>query len=388
MLRTRRSGIGVKEALRHLPEADEGRFMRETDSNPEILNAGGRVTRTAAIEQRTVDDAIERGVAFLEAVQCPSGEFPVLIATDPTMAAGGVPDPSVFPTALIARSLSGRSTAKLRERACDFLLGQVDPDGLWRHWTRDHPYYRQLPPDLDDTSCASSALRSAGKPYPDNRAILLANRDSQGRFYTWIAPRLRWAGTRHLILTARQLRHAATLFLFFRRTSAKPRDVDAVVNANALFYLGPFDGRDAVVSFLVDVVRNDRETECDKWYDNPFVIWYFLSRALSGIAPEAKDMFVSKITSADPRSPLEDALAACALLYWDHLPSEEAIARLLGAQNGDGAWPIAALYHGGRARMRDGNFDKPHPDTPRWGSEALTTAFAIEALSALSTQRV
>ena len=33
--------------------------------------------------------------------------------------------------------------------------------------------------------------------------------------------------------------------------------------------------------------RPPRERSCDKWYDNPFVVRYFFSRALAPIAPEA-----------------------------------------------------------------------------------------------------
>jgi hypothetical protein len=339
------------------------------------------------LDGRRIDRAIARGLVFLEGVQLPNGEFPTYATSDPAMVERLVFDPSVFPTALIARSLAGcPGAANLRERACDFLLTEMDADGLWRHWTREHPFFRQLPPDLDDTSCASAALRSSGRTFPDNRRLLLANRDSQGRFLTWISPRVRWTGKRHLAITLRQLRHPLTLWFFFRRTSAKPYDVDAVVNANTLLYLGDFAGREAVTSFLLDIVQHNRETMCDKWYDNPFVIWYFLSNALSGVAPDAAALFIAKIETAEPRSSLDRALAASALSCWGHTPSEKDVAGLLTAQKESGAWPIASFYHGGRARRRGGGFAEPHPDTPHWGSEALTTAIAIEALTAYRKQ--
>src|SRR5207237_1773965 len=97
--------------------------------------------------------------------------------------------------------------------------------GLWRHWARDHPQYHPLPPDLDDTSCASAALLRAGRAFPDNRKLLLGNRNRRGLFY-------------RRKLTPAQFRHPLVTYFFFRRTSAKPFDVDAVVNANVLFYLG------------------------------------------------------------------------------------------------------------------------------------------------------
>jgi hypothetical protein len=256
----------------------------------------------------------------------------------------------------------------------------MDRNGLWRHWTRDHPQHSSLPPDLDDTSCASAALAACGTA-PDNRSILLDNRTRSGLFLTWVLPRLRRTGAAHRRAALPQLAHLPTLFLFFRKTSAVPSDVDAVVNANCLYYLGGFEGREAVVAHLLDILRDGRERSCDKWYENPFVIWYFLARALGGSEPEAAALIRRRLDGTAPAGALEAALAACALLSSGSAPSDDSVAALLALQSEDGSWPRAPLYHGGRRRRRDGSFDPPHPDTPRWGSEALTTAFALEALS-------
>lgn len=323
-----------------------------------------------------------RGIAFLAAVQRPDGEFPVLASTDPTLATGCTVDPSIFPTALVTRSLSFcLAAAEPYRRGLSFLRREMDRHALWRHWTREHPHYRQLPPDLDDTSCASLALAEAGESFPSNRDLLLANRNRQGLFYTWIAPRPEWSGGRHMAVTLRQLAHAPTLWLFFRRTSAAPRDVDAVVNANTLLYLGGFRGDEAVVAFLVAILEQDRETVCDKWYENRFVLWYFLSRALAGRSAGGTALILDKLRPAKPSGALETALAACAILSCGARPEKAMMAALLALQGADGAWSRGALYHGGRARLRSGGFAAPHPDTPRWGSEALTTGFCIEALS-------
>lgn len=326
--------------------------------------------------------AIEKGLNFLERSQQPSGEFPVFASTDPTMRTGCAPDPSIYPTALVCQSLSFCPAAStLRARAGDFLLREMDAAGLWRHWTHEHPYRHQLPPDVDDTSCASAALLAGGRSLPDNRGLLLANRTRRGLFYTWFTPRWRWTGRRHMALTLAQLSHAPTLIMFFRRTSAAPYDTDAVVNANALFYLAPFDGEQAVVSFLLEVLEQDREEQCDKWYDNRFVIWYFLARALGGRSAAGAAILARKLGEARPESALERALALCAAAAIGAPPDGAALAALIACQSGDGSWPRAALYHGGRRRLRRGGFDAPHPDTPRWGSEALSTGFAVEALS-------
>jgi hypothetical protein len=333
------------------------------------------------IARERVEAALARALVFLEAAQLPSGEFPVYATTDPSMAERCELDPSIFPTALAAQCLAHLpAAAVLRERACAFLLAEMDRDGLWRHWTRDHPHFRSLPPDLDDTSCASAALRGAGCAFPDNRDLLLANRARDGRFQTWVVPRPRWTGGRHTRLVLRQLRHLPTLLMFFRLTSAKPGDIDAGVNANTLHYVGRFEGEEAVVAWFLQVLRDGAERQCDKWYENPFVVRYFLSRALAVRAPEARDLILLRTSSEPATNDLEQALAACALLDWGEEPLPQ-IEALLAAQAPDGSWRRAALYHGGRARLSTGGFAEPHPDTPRWGSEAITTAFAVEALA-------
>jgi hypothetical protein len=305
-----------------------------------------------------VHDAITRGIAFLERNQLPSGELRVF--------ASGKLDPSIFPTAVAAHSLSfAPDAAKVRGRALDYLIAEMDGRGLWKHWPREHSHHRQLPPDLDDTSCASAALARAGRTFPDNRGLLLTNRNRRGLFHTWK-------------LTLAQWSHPLALYFFFRRTSAHPFDVDAVVNANVLFYLGASPETRAVVEHLLTVLRENREVSCDKWYDNPFVVWYFFSRALHDVAPEAGEIIEKKIAATTTSNALEHALAACSLHYWNRKAD---IRPLLDRQLDSGGWPAAPLYHGGRARNRDGTFAPPHHDTPYWGSEELTTAFCIEALA-------
>jgi hypothetical protein len=316
----------------------------------------GSIASRSPIES-SVHGALLRAIAFLGRSQLPSGELPVF--------ASGRPDPSVFPTALIAHSLSFAPPASVvRERALDFLAAEMKGGGLWKHWPRTHPDHDSLPPDLDDTSCASAVLARAGRHVPDNRHVLLANRNRDGLFYTWKLTRAQWL-------------HPWVTYRFFKRTSASVRDVDAVVNANVLFYLGPIPETRPVIELLLTVLREQREASCDKWYDNPFVIWYFFSRALHRVAPEAGEIIEKRIAGATPSNALEHALAACSLLYWNRLPSVDA---LLTTQREEGGWPGAALYHGGRERKRDGSFASPHPDSPRWGSAELTTAFCVEAL--------
>ncbi len=136
-----------------------------------------------------------------------------------------------------------------------------------------------------------------------------------------------------------------------------------------------------MVARLVEILRRDGEADADKWYENPFVLWYFFARALGHRSDEARERLVAKLDAAAPASALELALSIAARRYCGAVPPESLIDALLAAQSADGSWPRAPVYFGGRERRRDGTLAPAHPDTPHWGSEELTTGFCIEALA-------
>jgi len=308
-------------------------------------------------ERSVICRAIDQGVAFLRSAQLPSGEIPIEISPTPEMLADSVREPVVFAAALAARVLSiAPSAADVRARALDFLEREMDPGGLWRHPSSDKPRHYDTPLDLDDTAIASAALEAAGRPVPDNRATLLAHREPNGLFRTWI---VRWWP--HPILTYR----------FFRYV-AKPRDVDAVINANVVVYLGRCEETQPAIDHMLDVLRANREMTSTIWYGSRFIVWYFFSHALHEIAPEAGEMIVPRVEATTPGNPLELALATSTLLLWNRVPD---VGALIDAQLPSGGWPRAGFYHMG---YRPGD---SQPKPPWWGSEALTTVFAVEALS-------
>jgi len=312
-------------------------------------------------EPSSVRRAIEKGVAFLESVQLPSGEIPIETSPTPEMSGDCVRDPVVFPAALAARALSiTASAARVRSRALDFLLREMEPDGLWRYPSSEHPGHDHIPLDVDDTSIASAALAAAGRSFPNNRALLLANRERSGLFRTWI---VRWWP------------HPRKTYHFFRHTTADIRDVDAVIDANVVIYLGLCEETRPAVAHMLAVLRANSEMMSTKWYESRFTVWYFFSHALHEIAPEAGEMIVPRIEAATPRNALELALAASALLLWNRAPD---VQPLINAQLPSGAWPRAGFYHAGLKRISQNEFQ---PTPPWWGSEALTTVLAVEALS-------
>jgi len=312
-------------------------------------------------EPSSIRLAIERGIAFLESVQLPSGEIPIETSPTPKMTGEGVRDPVVFTTALAARALSITPSAeRVRSRAVDFLVREMEPDGLWRYPSNEHPGHDHIPLDVDDTSIASAALTAAGRAFPNNRALLVANRDRTGLFRTWI---VRWWP------------HPRKMYRFFRHTTADIRDVDAVINANVVIHLGICKETRPAVAHMLAVLRAHDEMKSTKWYESPFTVWYFFSHALRGIAPEAGEMIVPRVEAATTRNALERALAASTLLLWNRPPD---VQPLIDAQLPSGGWPRAGFYHAGLKRVSRNEFQ---PTPPWWGSEALTTVLAIEALS-------
>jgi len=302
--------------------------------------------------------ALDRALGYLESVQLPSGEIPVDTSPTPAMSGDCVPDSAVFPAALAARALSITPRAeRLRSRALDFLVGEMNRAGLWGYPSSASPHCGHVPLDTDDTAIASSALADAGRLVPNNRALLLAQRERNGLFRTWMPE---W------------WRHPRRFYRFFRHTTARVHDVDAVINANIVIYLGRREETGAAIAHMLAVLRANGEEMSTKWYEGRFTVWYFFSHALRGIAPEAGDMIVPRIQAAKATNALELALASTTLLLWNRVPD---VAPLLEAQLSSGAWPAAGLYHAGR---RPGD---AQPTPPWWGSEALTTVLAAEALA-------
>jgi hypothetical protein len=328
--------------------------------------------------------AIGRAAGFLHDRQLPSGELTCFMSTDPTLATDRRPDSSPFPTALIAYSLGFVDSPLARrtiERATRFLVAQMEGPGMWRYWTREHEHHSVIPADLDDVACVSYVLRREGVPFPANEELLLANRDARGRFHTWIVPRLpapldpRWWR-----VALWQWARPARAYHFWKLNECERGDVDGIVNANVLLYLGETQHTRAVVPYLAEILESGTEESCDKWHLNRFTFYYAVARAFREGAPSLAPLrgeIVRRIAErarpdgAIGGTELDTALAACALLAWGEAAPEldRAIEYLLARQMERGEWPATAMYYGGPRKYYG------------WGSEELTTGFCIEALA-------
>lgn len=330
-----------------------------------------------------LEASIGRGLEFLRRSQLPSGEFKVYMSPDLNLERDCIFDSSPFPAALIAYALSFAEPAEagdILDKALGFLLSEMEGPGLWRYWTKRHQSHSTIPPDLDDTACASFVLRRHGVPFPTNLKLILANRTREGLFYTWITAR--WPLPRlpsfwRIVLS--QWLHPLKLYYFWKLLEPTRHDVDGVVNANVLFYVGAGRETGPVIDYLIDVLRRGEEGRCDGWYSNRFMFYYAVSRnfhagvsALGGVREEsvARIVGAAKPDGSVGDSLLNTALAACALLYWRSSPPEleRAVRFLLAEQHADGSWPRASLYYSGPKKLYG------------WGSEELVTGFCLEAL--------
>jgi hypothetical protein len=328
-------------------------------------------------------DRLQAALAFLRAAQLPTGEFPAYKAPPEELIHERTLDSTPFATTYILHALSyveHPPVDELTAPALDFLEAAMEPHGVWRYWPAEHPRHGAIPPDLDDTCCASAVLLRFGRPALSNRALILANRDRRGLFYTWLVPRpARRLPREYWSVTLRQLPTSLPRVLFWTRTAASPSDVDCVVNANVLSYLGEFSEAQPVADFLSIAVHEGRAGSCDKYHRNACAFYYAVSRAYaSGVkaleplrAPLTARLDTT-LSDAENLASAEVALAICAMLNLGHRPPNfnAAIERIVASQQADGSWPPFALYWGG-----------PPERNHCWGSRALTTGLCVEAIA-------
>jgi len=327
--------------------------------------------------------AIERGIEFLDGNQLPSGEFKSFRSTDPTMEQDCEFDSSPFPTALIAYSLSFSDSPKAKEiikKTIKFFLAEMETAGVWRYWTAGHQYHNNIPPDLDDTACASYILKQNGIQFPDNTGLLLANRNQQGLFYTWLVPRFSLPlNLDYWRVVLREAVKPISLYYFWKINESAPNDVDCVVNANTLLYLGESESTRAVIDYLIQVVEQKKEECCDKWHLSRFNLYYAISRNYSAgmkAFESIRNTVIERIESLSSSDGviginiIETALAVCSLLNLkcDSAALHRGIEALLASQKENGVWARFPLYYGGPKKYFG------------WGSEELTTGFCLEAL--------
>src|SRR5690606_33545670 len=140
-----------------------------------------------------------------------------------------------------------------------------------------------------------------------------------------------------------------------------------------------------IIYYLINVIKENKEDDCDKWYRNPFTFYYFYSRNVSKGIKELESvspLIIERLTKKRRKngcigdSVLETALAISTLinLAFNGSLLTDAVAFLLNSQRETGEWARHLLYYSGPDKVVG------------WGSEELTTGFCIEALNSYLKQ--
>jgi hypothetical protein len=326
-----------------------------------------------------IKNSIAQAVDFLWHNQLPYGEFKTYGKLVDSPEENFDFDSSPFVTSLIVYSLCFVETSQtkvMQEKSLNFLTEQMEDNGVWRYWSSYNPKRYLIPPDMDDTCCASFVLKKYNKA-PRNHRIILANRHRNGLFYTWFLPRFSLL-TKAPIFWLTSLPKVPIYRILWWKTEAKPNDIDCVVNCNVVLYLGEIEETKPVIAHLIDLLLKEQEIKYDKWYLSKFPHYYFLSRAyFNGIKKleEVKEKVITNLEEAFAdegyKNPLDTALAACTFLNFDYITNtlHRAIEFLLKTQRTSGDWIRIPFYFGGPKGLYS------------FGSSELTTAFCIEALA-------
>ena len=314
--------------------------------------------------------AVEGGLDFLEDVVTSNGGWPCWRYDDTGLAGGRHLEHPAFAAALGLLALDacrhpGARALVVRTRG--FIRSCMQYPGIWS-------YAPDLPPAVDDTAiCALAAgphpwLRM-GRLRGRNFDVILSHRDADGRFPAWM-PGEDWP-------------------------PGLDNEVDAVVNANVLAYMGDHAETRAAQRWIETVVADRRETGASPYYIEPLDLHFALARATcfrDGLFSELRPTLASRLRerldadggSGDPMRTAQ-ALSALDMLAVD--PDEAVTAavveRLIEAQRGDGSWRpcLAWKEPPGWADWVAANEGPGRVRPPRgFASEAMTTAYCIEAM--------
>ncbi|MBL1210218.1 hypothetical protein [Geminocystis sp. GBBB08] len=331
-----------------------------------------------ALEYSAIERSIDQAIDFLWFNQLPDGEFKVYITAETDLEKTSFFDSCTFGTALILYNLSFRETSKIeamREKALNFLKINMDQPGLWRYFSTKTKFRQTCPPDVDDTGCVAFVFKKY-KITLNNKDIILANRNQDGLFYTWIVPRFSMLFTQTRFFF-NSLLSIPSYSRFWRLSECRPNDLDCGINANVVLYLGEIEETKRVIAYLIDVILKGKETESDKWYLSSFPHYYFLSRAyfngVKGLEVLKEKIILNleqKFEQEGDKNPLDTALAVCTFLNFGQITPtlQKIIGFLLAKQGNDGSWASSPFYFIGPTRRKS------------FGSLELTTGVCIEAL--------
>ena len=318
----------------------------------------------------TARATIERGFDFLESTVASTRGWPCWRYENTGLVGGRHLEYPPFAAGLGLLALEAcdhpRSRA-LVARTRDFLRSCMQYPGIWS-------YLPELPPAVDDTAICALAVGPhpwlrMGRLWGRNLDVMLSHRDGDGRFLAWM-PGEDWP-------------------------PGLVNEVDAVVNANVLAYMGDRAETRAAQRWIETVVADRREAGASPYYIEPVDLHFALARAScfrNGLFGELRPTLASRILErldadggcGDPMRTAQ-ALSGLDMLAFDldEAVLAAVVERLIQAQRRDGSWrPCLAWKEppgwGDWVAVNEG---LRHVRPPRgFASEAMTTAFCIEAL--------
>ena len=320
-----------------------------------------RIGASSAALARAARESIGRGLDFLESTIDENGAWHCIRFN---VANPDIPrhfERPPFVSALCALALESSDEARARAMCAatrEYLVSTIEHPGLWR-------YYRHLPQDLDSTTLCSMLIGT--HPWillGRNVAPILANRDEEGRFMTWVL--------------AEDEPNVVSTFRI---------EADPVVNANVIAYLGDRPETRDARRWLEALIADGHVEGSSKWYPDKVATYYAAARAVVRARPaldQLRPALAARILElGDGKGEFGNVLQtaqAVAALYnvgrLDSIDPKRQVEGFLGSQHEDGSWPELLAFG---------------DQTLKWGvvgqighgSEALTSAFCIEALERL-----
>jgi len=311
---------------------------------------------------RAARESIRRGLGFLESTIDENGAWHCIRfnVANPDIPRHFERPPFVSAFCVLALECCGEPRAQaLCAATRAYLAGTIEHPGLWR-------YYRHLPQDLDSTSLCSMVIGThlwilLGRNVPP----ILANRDEEGRFLTWV-------------LAADEPDVVSTFRI----------EADPVVNANVIAYLGDHPETRAAQRWLEALIADGRVQGSSKWYPDQVATYYAAARAVVRSRPaldQLRPVLAERILElgdgkGEFGNVLQTAQAVSALHNAGHLERIDAkrqVERLVSSQHEDGSWPELLAF--GDQTLKWGAVGQIGH-----GSEAVTSAFCIEALERLA----
>ncbi len=364
-----RSKLGEAEREEAKGGAASLEFLRKTlyDPAPPVRPPArerapaGRHAATSEALATAGRESIRRGLAFLESTIDENGAWHCIRfnIADPDIPRHFERPPFVSALCVLALESCGEARARAMCAATRaYLVDTIEYPGLWR-------YYRHLPQDLDSTALCSLVIGThpwifLGRNVPE----ILANRDEDGRFLTWVL--------------AEDEPDVVSTFRI---------EADPVVNANIIAYLGDRPETRDARQWLETLITKGNLEGSSKWYPDTVTIYYATARAMVRAQPaldQLRPILADRILGLHDEKEgfgniLQTAQAVSALYNIGSLESIDAgrqAEQLMNSQRDDGSWPELLAF--GDQSLKWGTVGQIGH-----GSEAVTSAFCIEALEHL-----